>query len=187
MHFFQKMDFFDFFFEKNHFWPKIFFLQKMIIFQEKWVSWVKKWFLGVFDPLKPTFFNFSKFWKNILEPNFRGVVMVGDVIQRKLHALPLYLTARYQIQTACLRKKNILSPSGLPSDHAFAFGLAFIPCFCPRAKALGQKHGMKASPQAKAWSEGKPSGERMFFFLGTWSRYDIYQSNIKARHVIFSI
>ena len=26
-------------------------------------------------------------------------------------------------------------------------------------------HGMKASPKAKAWSEGKPEGERMFFFL----------------------
>ena len=88
--FFKKCTFSNFFFEKNHFGPKIFFLQKMIIFQEKWVSWVKKWFLGVFDPLKPTFFNFSKFWKNILEPNFRGVVMVGDVIQRKLHAL-LYI------------------------------------------------------------------------------------------------
>ena len=93
-----------------------------------------------------------------MEPNFRGVVMVGDMIHRKSHGLPLYLTDRYQIQPASLR-----------------------------AKALGQKHGMKASPQAKAWSEGKPSGERMFFFLGTWARYDIYQSNIKARHVIFSI
>ena len=104
MHFFQKMHFFEFFFEKNHFGPKIFFLQKMIIFQEKWVSWVKKWFLGVFDPQNP-FFSKKNFWIQIF------------FLMMLPHPAPLFTPTSRQIHTLHYNYSHIYQSSYCPGVY----------------------------------------------------------------------
>ena len=86
--------------------------------------------------------------------------MVG--VWYKQNCIPClkYLTDTYHILTSCQRNKNILSPSGLPSDDAFALGL-------------------KPSGKSVVWRQALWRKD----VLGHWPRsgYDMYQSHISDK------